>query len=179
VADKRVIEVGCGTGDNLLQLIQLGFEPANLAGNELLEERVAAARGRLPADVAIHPGDALELPVALGSFDVVYQSMVFTSLLDEGFRRALAARLWALAKPGGGVLWYDFTFNNPRNPDVRGIPLRGVRGLFPEAEMTSWRLTLAPPLAKRVTALHPGLYGWANSLPFLRTHVLCWLRKRG
>ena len=28
--------------------------------------------------------------------------------------------------PGGGVLWYDFTVNNPRNPDVRGVPMKRV-----------------------------------------------------
>ena len=22
--------------------------------------------------------------------------------------------MWALVKPGGGVLWYDFVYNNPR-----------------------------------------------------------------
>ena len=30
--------------------------------------------------------------------------------------------MWAAVKPGGGVLWYDFTVDNPRNADVRGVP---------------------------------------------------------
>jgi hypothetical protein len=24
--------------------------------------------------------------------------------------------MWALTKPGGGILWYDFVYDNPRNP---------------------------------------------------------------
>ena len=39
--------------------------------------------------------------------------------------------MWRWVRPGGGVLWYDFTFDNPRNPDVRGVPLARVRELFP------------------------------------------------
>lgn len=35
--DKTVLEVGCGSGGNLLELIKLGFRPRNLVGNELLE----------------------------------------------------------------------------------------------------------------------------------------------
>ena len=35
VGDKRVLEVGCGGGTNLVDLIRLGFQPHNLVGNEL------------------------------------------------------------------------------------------------------------------------------------------------
>src|SRR6266496_2521476 len=49
--DKRLFEVGCGTGTDLLEFIQLGFTPANLAAYELIEARVRSARERLPASV--------------------------------------------------------------------------------------------------------------------------------
>jgi hypothetical protein len=35
----RLTEVGCGSGGNLLELLQLGFAPAHLQGIELLPER--------------------------------------------------------------------------------------------------------------------------------------------
>ena len=81
------------------------------------------------------------------------------------------------ARPGGGVLWYDFAFDNPRNPDVRGVPVSRIRQLFPEGAVLARRITLAPPLARFLTRVHPQLYTAANVLPFLRTHVLCWIRK--
>ena len=46
--DKRFLEVGCGAGGNLIDLVRLGFRPENLVGNELLEDRAADARSRLP-----------------------------------------------------------------------------------------------------------------------------------
>jgi SAM-dependent methyltransferase len=176
-AGLRLLEIGCGTGRNLQRLQGLGFRPEQLTGNELLPDRVAAARANLPAAVRIVPGDALALPAPDGGYDVVFQSLVFSSILDAGFRQALAAHLWSLARPGGGVLWYDFTVDNPANPDVRGVPVRELRRLFPAARPVVRRVTLAPPLGRLACRLHPALYHVANALPLLRTHVLCWLPK--
>ena len=75
------------------------------------------------------------------------------------------------------MLWYDFIYDNPRNPDVRGIGYGRIRALFPEGRFCKKRITLAPPLSRRVTRLHPGLYGVFNLLPVLRTHLLCWIEK--
>lgn len=101
VNDKRVLEVGCGAGSNILQLIELGFNPELLVANELLEERVQIARKRLPQDVQIIQGDASELKLAPNFFDIVLQSTVFTSLLDVSFQQKLANKIWELTKPGG------------------------------------------------------------------------------
>lgn len=177
LSQLRLLEVGCGAGGNLLELIGLGFEPANLLANELLPERAAAARARLPAAVQVLEGDALALPLPDASLDLVLQSTVFSSLLDPGFRARLAARLWAWLKPGGAVLWYDFAVDNPRNPDVTGLPPAELRRLFPAASIDARRVTLAPPLARRAAALHPALPGLLNTVPLLRTHRLAWIAK--
>ena len=86
--------------------------------------------------------------------------------------------MWQWLKPGGAVVWYDFVINNPRNPDVRGVPLARVRELFPAGELRAERLTLAPPLARAVCRVHPALYTVFNALPLLRTHRLVWIEKR-
>ena len=173
----RLLEVGCGAGGNLLELLRLGFAPDRLAGIELLPARCAQARAVLPQALRLIEGDALQADVAEASQDIVFVSTVFSSLLDDGFQQRLAAAMWRWTKPGGAVLWYDFTVDNPRNPDVRGVPLARLRALFPQARMHHRRVTLAPPLARAVVRLHPGLYDVCNALPLLRTHVLAWLQK--
>ena len=173
----RLLEVGCGGGANLLELLRLGFAPENLSGAELLAERCAQARRVLPASVTLHEGDALAMPLEAGSQHIVFASTVFSSLLDDAFQQRLADTMWRWVKPGGGVLWYDFTFNNPANADVRGVPLRRVRQLFPQATVRARRVTLAPPIARAVTRVHPSLYTAFNCLPLLRTHALVWLGK--
>lgn len=173
----RLLEVGCGAGGNLLMLLRLGFQPVNLVGNELLPDRLTLARSRLPVSVNLLGGDATSVDFPGAPFDIVLQSLVFSSILEPINRQYLANRIWDLVRPGGAVLWYDFTFDNPANPDVRGISLKAVRGLFPGARIRKWRVTLAPPLARIVARVHPGLYSLFNVAPFLRTHVVCWIEK--
>ena len=177
VSALKLTEVGCGAGGNLLELLRLGFAPEHLMGLELLAERFAQARRVLPAGTTLWQGDAAEAPVEAASQHIVLQSTVFSSLLDDAFQQRLADAMWRWLRPGGAVLWYDFTVDNPRNPDVRGVPLRRVRELFPQGRITHRRVTLAPPLARRVARVHPALYAVFNSLPLLRTHVLAWIAK--
>jgi SAM-dependent methyltransferase len=177
VSALNLTEVGCGAGGNLLELLRLGFAPERLMGLELLAERFAQARRVLPAGTTVWQGDAVEAPIEATSQHIVLQSTVFSSLLDDAFQQRLADAMWRWLRPGGAVLWYDFTVDNPRNPDVRGVPLRRVRELFPQGRITHRRVTLAPPLARRIARVHPALYSVFNSLPLLRTHVLAWIAK--
>jgi hypothetical protein len=115
------------------------------------------------------PGDASELAFP-GFFDVVVQSTVFTSILDDAFKRKLARKLLDLLAENGIVLWYDFTYDNPRNPDVKGIGKNEIRRLFAGASSFEFHhTTLAPPVGRRLQRS----YGLLNTLlPFLRTHLV-------
>ena len=75
-------------------------------------------------------------------------------------------------------MWYDFIYDNPKNKDVNGIPLKEIKELFPEAKIQYWSLTLAPPISRLITKIHPSLYNIFNAFPFLRTHILCWIEKK-
>jgi SAM-dependent methyltransferase len=172
-----VLEIGCGSGSNLQELLLLGAQPERLVGNELLPDRAAKAKQMLPNAVRLFPGDASVLPFDQASFDIVYQSTVFSSILDNALQQSIAGSMWRWVRPGGGILWYDFIYNNPSNPDVRGVPIKRIQALFPEASLQFRRVTLAPPISRRVCKVHPVLYPIFNSLPFLRTHVVCWLAK--
>lgn len=173
----HIVEVGCGSGGNLLELVEFGADPERITGIELLPERHAQARRILPEALRLVQGDAAHADIAPATQDVVLQSTVFSSLLDDAFQQRLADAMWRWLKPGGGVLWYDFTIDNPRNPDVRGVPLSRVRALFPHARIAHRRVTLAPPLARAACRVHPMLYTVLNALPVLRTHVLAWIEK--
>jgi SAM-dependent methyltransferase len=177
LAELALLEVGCGHGDNLLELLRLGFAPEHLVGNELLPERLAAARARLPAATRLLAGDATRLDLPPAGFDLLLQSTVFSSILDDAFQQRLADAMWRWLKPGGAVLWYDFTVDNPRNRDVRGVPPARLRALFPAGTIEACRVTLAPPIARRVVRLHPAAWRWCNALPLLRTHLLAWIEK--
>lgn len=179
-ADLRrlaLLDLGCGYGAHLLDFLRIGFLPEHLTGIELLAERAAMARSRLPPAVQIHHMDASEVAIAPGSQDIVFQSVVFSSLLDDTFQQRLAQHVWTWVRPGGGVLWYDFVYDNPNNRDVRGVPIQRINELFPQGRVTHRRVTLAPPISRRVCRLHPRAYHLFNLFPPFRTHVLAWIAK--
>lgn len=175
LADLSITEVGCGAGGNLQDLLRLGARPERLQGLELIAERAAQARATLPSAVRISEGDATLASVAESSQHAVLAFTLFSSLLDPAFRQHMADVLWRWTAPGGGVLVYDFIVDNPRNADVRGVPLAELRRLFPHAQVQSRRITLAPPIARRLPAT---CIGAASAFLYpLRTHRLTWLAK--
>jgi SAM-dependent methyltransferase len=176
LSHMKLVEIGCGTGENLLEFLRFGFLPENLKGIELLEDRAAEAAGRLPAGIILQ-GDATDIDLVPESQDIVFQSVVFSSLLDDGYQEKLAGHIWKWIKPGGGVLWYDFVYNNPRNPDVRGVPFKRIHTLFPAKRFIVKRVSLAPPVSRFVSRIHPSLCAWFSLVPFLRSHLLCWVEK--
>jgi SAM-dependent methyltransferase len=171
----RVLEVGCGSGMNLLRFLMWGVEPENIVGADLLPERCAAARHHLPAAVSVLEGDASAMTFD-ESFDIVLQSTTLSSILDPSLRRRLARTMWDATVSGGAVLSYDFAVNNPKNPDVRKVTVEHLRELFPEGEVTVRRVTLAPPIGRRV-GRWPAVYKVLSMVPPLRSHRLVMIEK--
>jgi ubiquinone/menaquinone biosynthesis C-methylase UbiE len=101
----NLVEVGCGTGSNLLEFLRMGFTPRNLKGIELLKERFEIASQMLPSSLELLLGDACEAPIIKESQDVVLVSTVFSSLLDDAFQKQLADAIWSWVRSGGAVLW--------------------------------------------------------------------------
>jgi SAM-dependent methyltransferase len=178
LADRKVVEVGCGAGGNLGELLRLGATPELLRGIDLLSERIDAARSVLPPTVQLQCANATTAGIDNTSLDAVLAFTVFSSILDANAQQALATAMWSWLRPGGGIMWYDFAYNNPRNPDVQGLPVHRVRALFPHARLQVKWLTLAPPVARAIARLHPALLAPASTLLYpLRTHRLIWAVK--
>ena len=173
-AGLRVLEVGSGSGGNLLRMLRWGFRPEHLTGCELLTERHEQALAVMPPEVRLVNGDARTL-AAVEDHDIVLQSTVLSSILDDEVQESVAATMWRALRPGGLVLSIDFTMNNPHNPHVRGVPRARLAQLFP-GELTSRRVLLAPPIARRV-GWHPAVHAALRAIPLLRTHLVATIRK--
>jgi SAM-dependent methyltransferase len=172
-----LLEVGCGTGAEMKRMLELGVRPENLTGIELLEDRFESARAALPDACTVIRGDAATVDLPDRCFDVVFACTVFTSILEEDVRRRLAGNMWRMVAPGGGVLVYDFIWNNPRNPDVRGVSRGELAMLFPDTAGTYDRVTLAPPIGRPLARWAPGLISPLEKIPILRSHLVAWFRK--
>ena len=172
ITNLDILDIGCGNGNMLRQFLQWGAAPERLAGIELRPEPVEKAR-HLNPNLDVRCGSAIELPWPDASFDLACQHTVFTSILDPAMKQQIAAEMSRVLRQGGAVLWYDFMYNNPSNPDVCGIQAGEIRSLFPGFEIHLRRITLAPFVARRLPeSLLPVLYPLLAAIPLLRTHYL-------
>jgi ubiquinone/menaquinone biosynthesis C-methylase UbiE len=176
LAGLRILDIGCGRGATIRQYLDHEADPTQLWGIDLLPEFVRQARATSPSLHAIC-GSASDLPFPDGSFDFVSQFMLFTSVLDQEVKRKIAHEINRVLVPGGRFLWYDFAFDNPANPDVRGIRLSEVHRHFPEFSMTHRKITLAPPLGRFIGRFGPAIYYLTSKIRPLCTHYLCLLTK--
>jgi len=178
LGDRRVLDVGAGNGVELAWLRELGALESNLSGIDLLPERVEAARRSFP-NIDFRAGNAERLPFPDAAFDLLLTFTVFSSILEPAMAEAVGAEIVRVLKPGGGLLWYDFRYDSPANPNVRGVPASRVRALFPGLDVRLLSLTLLPPVARRLGPMTGIAYRPLVFVPPLRSHLLGLLVKPG
>lgn len=173
-----LLEIGCGHGNDLLNFLRIGFSPINLYGNELLLDRYLRAKSLLPSKVKLFNCDACDLDFDDNSFDFIYQSMVFSSILDNQHRRKLARFLYNILKPGGTLIWYDFFYDNPYNKNVKGMNKKIIKELFPICSLNFKKITLAPPISRFFSNSSITFHSFLHSITFLRTHYFVTITKK-
>jgi SAM-dependent methyltransferase len=172
LAGLRVLDVGCGSGTFLRYLFDFGAKPEDCFGVDVLEDTLHGAKHMNP-NLGFTVASGARLPFPDQAFDIVFQSLVFTSVLDPSVKRGIAAEILRILPKGGRFVWYDFIYDNPSNPNVRGIGRREIRDLLPGCKLQFWRLTLAPPIGRVAGRISPFLYHLLSQVPFFRTHCLC------
>jgi demethylmenaquinone methyltransferase/2-methoxy-6-polyprenyl-1,4-benzoquinol methylase len=107
---QKALDLCCGTGDIALALhragaevVGLDFSPAMLAIARARAERLPA--GREGASLQFMAGDAMQIPFAAASFDVVSIGYGLRNL--ENWERGLE-EMARVARPGGRLLVLDF-----------------------------------------------------------------------
>jgi ubiquinone/menaquinone biosynthesis C-methylase UbiE len=170
IAEASIADVGCGNGQWLLEFLQWGAVAANLYGIDLIAGRIAYARERLPG-ADLRWGDAAHLPWRDGSFDLVTQFTVFSSILDTQVQAEVAAEMLRVLRPGGRILWYDCRYSNPSNAAVRGLDRTDIRKLFPSCSIQFAGTTLVPPLSRPIARRSWTVAAALEGLRFTCTHL--------
>jgi ubiquinone/menaquinone biosynthesis C-methylase UbiE len=170
VAPLHVLEIGCGAGGILTEFVSFGARPHNLFGVDLLPDRLCDAQKRIPG-CHFYNADGQHLPFRSESFDLVIQFTALSSILDPVIRQNICQDMVRVLRPAGRILWYDFWLN-PTNPQTRGIRPEEVRQLFPGCRCTFQRITLAPPITRKLATVSWGLCLFLESLKLFNTHYL-------
>jgi ubiquinone/menaquinone biosynthesis C-methylase UbiE len=171
LAGLQLLDVGCGNGLEFANFARWGAHHERMTGVDLMHPRLLAARER--SAVAVAQASGVALPFRDASFDLVCQNVVFSSIVDDAARRATAAEMLRVLRPGGHLLWYDAFRTRSTDPHFRAVPRAEVERLFPGVRWSFQTLTSDVGMAARLqrafgTACLPLL----DSVRLLRTHVL-------
>ena len=172
--DARVLEMGCADGDALKDFLHYGVAAKNLHGIDIRHNAVERLYQQIPS-VRVACASGKHLPYSDSSFDIVMQFTAFSSMLDDDLRREVAQEMQRVCRPEGIIIWYDFWIN-PTNRNVEGIGKRKVLEYFDGWQAQVQRITLAPPIARRIAPISITLCRILEKFQVLNTHYLVVLR---
>jgi SAM-dependent methyltransferase len=168
--EGAIVDLGCGGGWWLRELLDAGVPPERLHGVDLLAGRLQRAREAAPgADV--RRADVRALPFEDASFELAFAFTVLSSLPDTAGVEAALGEARRILSAGGLLLCYEPRLPNPLNRETHRISMAELRaGLGGELEATP--LTLLPALARRLGSRTERLYPRLARAHLLLSHRL-------
>ena len=180
VSEIRLLEIGCGTGANLLEFLRFGFNrsicKASICSRRTSNVRAACCRSAPHTSwrrSGRRPGQRFQ-PGARTSSTRRRSSRLCST---PGFQQRLADVMWESCPTGRRGAVVRLHSQQPTQPGCARRSRAPDTPIVPGGRFRMRRVTLAPPLARLVARIHPKLYAPINSCPWLRTHVLAWIGK--
>jgi SAM-dependent methyltransferase len=103
-AGEKVLEIGCGTGADLLQFAKHG---AIATGVDLTEKHIELARERVGSLAVVQRADMRHLPFADESFDYIYSHGV---LMCSDEPEKVVREMYRVLRPGGRINVHVYAF---------------------------------------------------------------------
>ncbi|WP_421118974.1 class I SAM-dependent methyltransferase [Aquihabitans daechungensis] len=122
LADRDVVEIGCGRGGNLW-LVSTYFKPRTVTGVDIAPRSIEFCRQVVSGPNArFEVGDAEDVPLEDAAADVVLSVETSCTYPDvEAFFR----EVWRLLRPGGVFLYTDFLKADLVEPYIEGLGALG------------------------------------------------------
>jgi SAM-dependent methyltransferase len=131
----RALDLGCGTGTNVITLARAGW---NTTGVDFIPRAIEQARrAARQAGVTVNllVGDVLDAPRLGGPYDLILDMGCYHSLRPQD-RQCYRDNLVSLLAPGGSFLLYAFI--TPGSAAMPGIPQGELEALAARLPLT-WR----------------------------------------
>lgn len=155
----RVLDAGCGTGENALYLAGLGYEVTgiDLAGTAVRKAREKSRERRVPA--VFLEWDALQISTLGKRFETVVDCGLFHVFSDEERPRYVAG-LGSILAPGGTYRMLCFSESEPGDWGPRRVRQEDIREAFSGGWTIDWIRA-----ARFETNLGPeGCSAWLSSI---------------
>ena len=156
----RVLDVGCGTGENAIFFAGLGLEVWGLDGAQLAIEKAKRKASERGSTATFLVGDALRLEGLNQRFDTITDSGLFHVFSDEE-RILFAKSLWSALNKGGTYFMLCFSEKEPAGwGGPRRVSQEEIRATFRDGWKVDWIRE-----ARFESAFHKdGGYAWLSSI---------------
>ena len=152
-----VLDVGCGTGENLLYLAERGFVAMGIDGAPTAIKKARAKAKRRGLNAQFEVADALNLSIPTRQFDTVIDSGLFHVFSDED-RARFRDSLGRVIRLGGVYFLMCFSDQQPGDWGPRRVTQAEIRSTFSDG----WRVDDIQPSAFE-TNVGPA-YAWLASI---------------
>jgi ubiquinone/menaquinone biosynthesis C-methylase UbiE len=175
-ATARVLDLGAGAGIDCERFRRAGFRPDRIVAVDLMEEFARGAR-RSYSWLNSLQANAARLPFRSGTFDLVYQATMISSVLDAAWRRQILEEARRVLAPNGLFLSYDTRYHNPWNRNTRPLTVSEMRASFAGCLIETRSITPIPQLVRLFGRYSRIACGAIEKIPFLRSHLLVVAKK--
>jgi ubiquinone/menaquinone biosynthesis C-methylase UbiE len=158
----RLLDLGCGTGENALFLSQKGFGVTGVDASAVALERARGKAERRGLPVSFVRGDALRLPeLSLGIFDTVLDCGLFHVFNNAERLRYLRA-LETVLLPGGRIHVLCFSDMERDWGGPRRVTSSEIRALF----SVGWTLVRLERAMFQTNLSREGSHAWIVSAEY-------------
>ncbi len=155
----RVLDVGCGTGENALYLAHLGFEVWGIdaAPSAIKKAREKAKECGITVNFLV--SDALKLQLLQNKFDTIIDCGLFHVFSDEE-RPIFAAGLSSALCHGGKYLMLCFSEHEPGSYGPRRVTQAEIQAAFSKG----WKINYIREAELEITFGPDGVKAWLSSI---------------
>ncbi|MCK4325598.1 class I SAM-dependent methyltransferase [bacterium] len=172
----KILDMGCGGGRLLRFFMEMGAQPSNLHGIDLMDYRIEIAKNLNP-NISYQVCDAQKIPFEDETFDIVTQFVVFSSIHDDGIIKNISGEITRILKKDGIVIWNDLIKKVTKASHVRGFSKEEIKSFFPGCKILCMRAFLNEKIF-RWANVHPELCLLLERIPNLkRTQHIALLKK--
>lgn len=158
----RVLEAGCGTGENALYLASLGFEVLGVdAAPSAIKKAKKKAKER-EISVNFIVCDALKLQLLQNKFNTVIDCGLFHVFSDEE-RPIFAASLASALYPGGMYFMLCFSEHEPGSYGPRRVTQAEIRATFSKG----WKINYIREAVFETMSGAKDVKAWLSSITLL------------